>query len=73
MKQAQQKGFHYKAIVVTIRIGFSVRTEQSKKLGGRTQKPMNKLKLGIPKGSLQAFTIDLFKQAGYAITISGRS
>lgn len=34
---------------------------------------MNKLKLGIPKGSLQEFTIDLFKQAGYTITISGRS
>ena len=44
-----------------------------KKLGGNTQKPMNKLKLGIPKGSLQESTIDLFKQAGYTITISGRS
>ncbi len=38
-----------------------------------THEPMNKLKLGIPKGSLQVSTIDLFKQAGYTITISGRS
>ena len=52
---------------------MNIRTKQSKKPRGRTQKPMNKLKLGIPKGSLQVSTIDLFKQAGYTITISGRS
>ena len=56
-----------------MKVRFSVGTKQSKKLGGNTQKPMNKLKLGIPKGSLQESTIDLFKQAGYTITISGRS
>lgn len=34
---------------------------------------MNKLKLGIPKGSLQDATIDLFKRAGWEIYASGRS
>ena len=32
-----------------------------------------KLKLGIPKGSLEAATIDLFRRAGYIITTSSRS
>ena len=32
-----------------------------------------KLKLGIPKGSLEHATIELFKRAGYAITTSTRS
>jgi ATP phosphoribosyltransferase len=31
------------------------------------------LKLGIPKGSLEAATIDLFRRAGFHITTSGRS
>jgi ATP phosphoribosyltransferase len=34
---------------------------------------MNKLKLGIPKGSLEANTIDLFKRAGWRITYDTRS
>src|SRR5713101_3797847 len=32
-----------------------------------------KLKLGIPKGSLESATIDLFRRAGYTITVSSRS
>ena len=32
-----------------------------------------KLKLGIPKGSLETATIDLFRRAGYSITTSSRS
>jgi ATP phosphoribosyltransferase len=32
-----------------------------------------KLKLGIPKGSLEAATIDLFRRAGYNITTGSRS
>ena len=32
-----------------------------------------KLKLGIPKGSLQQATIELFERAGYKITVSSRS
>ena len=32
-----------------------------------------KLKLGIPKGSLEVATIDLFRRAGYVITTSSRS
>jgi ATP phosphoribosyltransferase len=32
-----------------------------------------KLKLGIPKGSLEAATIDLFRRAGYNIAVSSRS
>lgn len=32
-----------------------------------------KLRLGIPKGSLEAATIDLFRRAGYNITTSSRS
>ena len=32
-----------------------------------------KLKLGIPKGSLEIATIDLFRRAGYTITTSSRS
>jgi ATP phosphoribosyltransferase len=34
---------------------------------------MNKLKLGIPKGSLEANTVDLFKKAGWRITYDSRS
>ncbi|MBS3143186.1 ATP phosphoribosyltransferase [Candidatus Woesearchaeota archaeon] len=34
---------------------------------------MNKLKLGIPKGSLQEATIELFKKAGFSIHASERS
>ncbi|HXG18275.1 MAG TPA: ATP phosphoribosyltransferase [Methylomirabilota bacterium] len=34
---------------------------------------MNILKLGIPKGSLESATIDLFKKAGWKITTSSRS
>lgn len=33
----------------------------------------NKLKLGLPKGSLQEATLKLFRKAGYHITISSRS
>ena len=33
----------------------------------------NKLKLGIPKGSLQDATIALFERAGWHIYASGRS
>ncbi|MFN0169561.1 MAG: ATP phosphoribosyltransferase [Bryobacteraceae bacterium] len=32
-----------------------------------------KLKLGIPKGSLENATVDLFRRAGFAITVSNRS
>ena len=32
-----------------------------------------KLKLGIPKGSLETATIDLFRRAGFTITTSSRS
>ena len=32
-----------------------------------------KLKLGIPKGSLENATIDLFRKAGFTITTSSRS
>lgn len=34
---------------------------------------MNKIKLGIPKGSLQEATIKLFKNAGFNIVVDGRS
>jgi len=34
---------------------------------------MNKLKLGIPKGSLETNTVDLFKRAGWRITYDSRS
>ena len=34
---------------------------------------MNILKLGLPKGSLQESTINLFRRAGYRIAVSGRS
>jgi len=34
---------------------------------------MTKLKLGIPKGSLENATIDLFRRAGFQITTSSRS
>jgi ATP phosphoribosyltransferase len=35
--------------------------------------PISKLKLGIPKGSLENATIDLFRRAGFQITTSTRS
>src|SRR5215472_17059464 len=34
---------------------------------------MLKLKLGIPKGSLENATVDLFRRAGFHITVSTRS
>jgi ATP phosphoribosyltransferase len=34
---------------------------------------MNKLKIGIPKGSLESNTVDLFKRAGWHITYDSRS
>src|SRR6202049_2468700 len=34
---------------------------------------MIKLKLGIPKGSLENATVDLFRRAGFQITTSSRS
>ena len=34
---------------------------------------MKKLKLGIPKGSLESNTIELFKRAGWVITYDARS
>ena len=34
---------------------------------------MSKLKLGIPKGSLENATVDLFRRAGFNITLSSRS
>jgi ATP phosphoribosyltransferase len=34
---------------------------------------VNKLRLGIPKGSLENATIDLFRRAGFVITTSSRS
>jgi ATP phosphoribosyltransferase len=34
---------------------------------------MSRLKLGIPKGSLQDATIDLFSRAGWRIGVSSRS
>ena len=34
---------------------------------------MRKLKLGIPKGSLQEATIKVFERAGFKIYVSGRS
>ena len=35
--------------------------------------PENKLALGIPKGSLQESTVDLFRRAGFHLSVSGRS
>lgn len=34
---------------------------------------MNTLRLGIPKGSLEASTVDLFKRAGWRITYDSRN
>ena len=34
---------------------------------------MNKLKLGLPKGSLQEATIKIFEKAGFKVYVSGRS
>ena len=41
--------------------------------GGRLRGQIVKLKLGIPKGSLENATIDLFRRAGFNITTSSRS
>lgn len=37
------------------------------------KKTENKLKIGLPKGSLQEATLKLFKKAGYHISVSARS
>lgn len=34
---------------------------------------INKLRLGLPKGSLQESTLDLFKRAGFEFSVNGRS
>src|SRR5216683_595769 len=39
----------------------------------RLREQVVKLKLGIPKGSLEVATVDLFRRAGYVITTSSRS
>lgn len=39
----------------------------------KTEKKNNKLKLGLPKGSLQEATVRMFKKAGFYIGISERS
>jgi ATP phosphoribosyltransferase len=41
--------------------------------GRRLRERFVKLKLGIPKGSLENATIDLFRRAGFTITTSSRS
>src|SRR5436190_23122057 len=41
--------------------------------GHRLREQAVKLKLGIPKGSLETATVDLFRRAGYVITTSSRS
>ena len=41
--------------------------------GRRLREQLVKLKLGIPKGSLENATIDLFRRAGFTITTSSRS
>ncbi len=38
-----------------------------------SEKPSDKLVLGIPKGSLQDSTLDLFSRAGYDVRVSSRS
>ncbi len=43
----------------------------SDKTNNQAKKPI--LKLGIPKGSLEAATIDLFRRAGFQITVNSRS
>ena len=40
---------------------------------GQEKDAMSRLKLGIPKGSLQDATLDLFARAGWKITVSSRS
>ncbi len=44
-------------------------------MSDKTSKPTSKpiLKLGIPKGSLESATIDLFRRAGFQITVNSRS
>src|SRR2546426_2472388 len=36
----------------------------------RTGEPAMKLKLGLPKGSLQEATLELFRRAGYGISVN---
>lgn len=43
----------------------------SDKTNNQSKKPI--LKLGIPKGSLETATIDLFRRAGFQITVNSRS
>ena len=43
----------------------------SDRTNNQAKKPI--LKLGIPKGSLEAATIDLFRRAGFQITVNSRS
>ena len=42
-------------------------------IGDETDDKSPKIRLGLPKGSLQATTVSLFAKAGYDVRISGRS
>src|SRR5437660_12669533 len=49
-----------------------IRSSRLRSRGGLRRQAV-KLKLGIPKGSLENATIDLFRRAGYNISTSSRS
>src|SRR5437660_10529268 len=49
-----------------------IRSSRLRSRGGLRRQAV-KLKLGIPKGSLENATIDLFRRAGFNITTSSRS
>src|SRR5437660_8620769 len=49
-----------------------IRSSRLRSRGGLRRQAV-KLKLGIPKGSLENATIDLFRRAGFMITTSSRS
>src|SRR2546422_1847175 len=55
---------HCRHLRAYIRAGKSLRTGENS---------MSRLKLGIPKGSLQEATLDLFARAGWKITLGSRS
>ena len=45
----------------------------SRRLGTIGHMEMNTLRLGVPKGSLQDTTVELFRKAGWRIKVSDRS
>ena len=63
----------YRRAVLLLYRGARVGGERSRRTSRRRRGGAMKLRLGIPKGSLEASTVQLFQRAGFNILVSTRS